>query len=115
MSDLGQPLHTGIEVEQSATQSVHHNFERADRDEPYTDVMSGLGRFFDCNVPAGHATGLALYSNTYASQVYYNALLNSGNPLSGINNVVENCVERTEKYVMGVIEYIYDYDNKSNW
>ena len=124
LADLGQPLHTGMEFEQIAYPSVHHNYEGAvlsafrncsiaPDSGTYSlyncleDEVANLGNFYDCNVPAGHAMSLAYYATQYRSQVFYDTFNHPNDPLDYLMGVTENVVTRTEKYVMGLVAYLY--------
>lgn len=124
LADVGQPLHTGMEFEQIAYSSVHYNYESAALDafrncniapdsgtwsiyDCLEDEIANLGSYYDCNVPAGHTISLANYASQYRSQVFYDTYNNPNDPLDSLMGVTENVVDRTEKYVMGFVAYLY--------
>lgn len=113
ISDLGNPMHTGLEASQYLNQWVHTYYESYVVDNwetgyNYKDIVDSATTYYVITDPEQSAENLATSShadlNTLYSKVYYNPSTFGSD--SDVITITDNVLYKTAKYNLGLVKYV---------
>lgn len=111
--DVGNPLHTGMVVNQTLNQWVHYDYEdyvNANWNSGYKfeSIVSNNNYYYSVSDPETSAQNLAGYSNGYLSslwmQIYYNE--DTWESSSTVKTITQNVILKSAKYNIGLVKYM---------
>ncbi|NLN43552.1 MAG: hypothetical protein GX152_05065 [Methanosarcina sp.] len=113
MSDLGNPMHTGCEVDQYQNQWVHTSYESYvynnwDTGQKYGDVVNATNTYYTITNPKQSAENLASSTHpdvdTLYKLVYYNPTTFGSNP--DVIAITMYGLREATKYNKGLVNYV---------
>lgn len=113
MSDLGNPLHTGLEAQQYLTQWVHFDYETYvssnwDNGYNFKSIVEDNNVYYAITDPEQSAKDLAENSNSYIytlyAEIFYNPETWEEDP--DVKVITENVLRTTAKYNLGLVKYV---------
>jgi PKD repeat protein len=133
LTDVGNPMHTGREVDQKydidAGYNTHEKYEyyvsnnsgNSPSGAPYNNIIRDNPFYYSVTDPEQATKNLATFSNTYLDTLYYRIRNNPNgdNPAYGfptdptVRLITENCVNVSARYSLGLAKYVKG-DSTSN-
>ncbi|WP_214020869.1 hypothetical protein [Methanoculleus sp.] len=119
LTDVGNPLHTGMELEQALNSWVHGDYEAyvatnwdQDGGEGYNfiSVIQDNWYYYTITDPSSSTQSLAGYAKNYDDELYYlvyNHRYTFGTD-PDVRSITENCLLDTAKYTLGLVKYMRD-------
>lgn len=113
MQDLGQPLHTGRELDQRDHQWVHHTYEghmaqNWGGSRGYKSSAKYTGGAYAISNPERAAKDCARYSHLFVDTIY-NTVYNNPDSFqndSDLVGITHNCITESQCYVKGAVDYV---------
>lgn len=113
LQDVGNPLHTGYEVEQGMDKWIHYDYEdyvEANWDSGYNfkSIVENNNNYYTITDPEQATKDLAGYSNTYLDELYQTIYFNpdTWENDADIRDLTEDVLLRTAKYNLGLVKYM---------
>ena len=115
LTDVGNPFHTGMELDQAQNPWVHFDYEEYVYDNwaqgyNYMSVFENNGYYYTITSPSSSTKSLAGYAKQYDETLYYlvyNHRYTFGTD-SDVKSITENCLLDTAKYTLGLVKYVRD-------
>jgi len=119
ITDVGNPLHTGMETNQITNSWVHFEYEDyvnnnwedgSGQDYYFKSVIEDNWYYYAITDPSGSTFSLADYSHDSADTLYY-LVYNHRYTFetdSDVRSITENCLLDTAKYTLGLVKYTRD-------
>jgi len=113
ITDVGNPLHTGLESWQAVFSSIHYSYENYissnwESGYRFKSVIENNWYYYPISNPEQATKDLATYSHQYDDTVFW-TIYNNPNTWQNDQNlrkVTENCLLETAKYSLGLIKYV---------
>ncbi len=119
LTDVGNPLHTGMEIEQALNSWVHAEYEDyvgenwdQGNGEGYNfkSVIQNNGYYYTITDPSSSTQSLAGYAKNYDDDLYY-LVYNHRYTFRtdpDVRSITENCLLDMAKYTLGLVKYVRD-------
>ncbi len=113
LTDVGNPLHTGMVINQTLNQWVHYDYENYvtanwDVDYNFESVVSNNNYYYSISDPEDAAQDLAEYSNAYLNslwmEIYYNP--STWESRATVISITESVLLKSAKYNIGLVKYM---------
>ena len=113
MSDLGNPLHTGLEAQQALNKWVHTGYESYISNNwnsgyNFKSIVESTNSYFSVTNPSTSAKNLASHSNSHIYSLYADIFYNpdTWQTDQDIVTTTDNVLLYTAKYNLGLVKYV---------
>ncbi len=113
MTDVGNPLHTGLESWQAVFKDIHYAYENYvssnwESGYNFKSIIENNWYYYAINDPEQATKDLAGYSHQYDDTIFWTIFWNPDTWQSNqnIKNITENCLLETAKYTLGLVKYV---------
>lgn len=113
MTDVGNPLHTGLESWQAVFKDIHYAYENYvssnwENGYNFKSVIENNWYYYAINDPEQATKNLASYSHQYDDTIFWTIFWNpdTWQSDSDIRDATENCLLETAKYTLGLVKYV---------
>ncbi|MDW7727786.1 MAG: hypothetical protein SCH70_11880 [Candidatus Methanoperedens sp.] len=113
LSDVGNPLHTGMEQEQIENQWVHYNYESYVSGNwtsgyNFKSIVDNNNNYYVITDPKQSTKDLATFSNSDLSNLYYLIYFHpdTWQTMDDVKTITERVLLKTAKYNLGLVKYM---------
>ncbi|ADC65374.1 conserved hypothetical protein [Ferroglobus placidus DSM 10642] len=113
MTDVGNPLHTGLESWQAVFKDIHYAYEdyvssNWESGYNFKSVIENNWYYYAINDPEQATKDLASYSHQYDDTIFWTIYWNpdTWQSNSNIKDATENSLLETAKYTLGLVKYV---------
>jgi len=113
LTDVGNPLHTGRELDQVLNSWVHYAYENYvssnwNSGYNFKSVVSGNNYYYSIDDPWDATVNLAKYSHQYVDTLYLKIYNNPDTFKTDktVKEITENCLLETSKWTLGLVKYV---------
>jgi len=119
LTDVGNPLHTGMEIQQALNEWVHFDYEHyvGTNWEPgdgqgynFKSVVQDNWYYYAITNPSSSTKSLAGYAKNYDDELYYLVYHHryTFRTDPDVRSITENCLLDTAKYTLGLVKCMRD-------